>query len=230
MKQGDAVLDLGRHRRHRRLRRAVRAQRRRHAGRRRVVARQGRRCSTSSACEAVIDRKAEGYRFWTDEHTQDESRVAALRQGRPRARRRRPRHRVRAPRPPDDGRVDLRLPSAAAPSSRARRRRGYMIEFDNRHFWMKLKRLIVQPLRQLRRGVGGQPADRPGPHPAAAVGACTRSTEVGEAARAIHRNEHEGKIGVLCLAPTEGLGIDDPEQARPHRRGQDHPVPPPRAR
>jgi crotonyl-CoA reductase len=22
---------------------------------------------------------------------------------------------------------------------------------------------------------------------------------------------HEGKIGVLCLAPSEGLGIDDPE-------------------
>ena len=43
-------------------------------------------------------------------------RVAALRQGHPRARRRRPRHRVRAPRPPDDGRVDLRRASAAAPS------------------------------------------------------------------------------------------------------------------
>jgi crotonyl-CoA reductase len=37
-------------------------------------------------------------------------------------------------------------------------------------------------------------------------------TEVGEAARSIHRNEHEGKIGVLCLADREGLGIDDPEK------------------
>ena len=36
-RQGEAVLDLGRHRRHRRLRRAVRPQRRRHPGRRRVV-------------------------------------------------------------------------------------------------------------------------------------------------------------------------------------------------
>jgi crotonyl-CoA reductase len=33
---------------------------------------------------------------------------------------------------------------------------------------------------------------------------------VGEAARQVHRNLHEGKIGVLCLAPAEGLGIDDP--------------------
>jgi crotonyl-CoA reductase len=35
--------------------------------------------------------------------------------------------------------------------------------------------------------------------------------EVGEAANAVHHNAHEGKIGVLCLAPEEGLGIDDPE-------------------
>ena len=27
----------------------------------------------------------------------------------------------------------------------------------------------------------------------------------------MHHNLHEGKIGVLCLAPEEGLGIDDPE-------------------
>ena len=54
MKQGDTVLVWGASRRPRRLRRAVRAQRRRHPGRRRVVAREGRaaararRASTSS--------------------------------------------------------------------------------------------------------------------------------------------------------------------------------------
>ncbi len=35
--------------------------------------------------------------------------------------------------------------------------------------------------------------------------------ETGEAAYQVHKNLHEGKIGVLCLAPAEGLGIDDPE-------------------
>jgi crotonyl-CoA reductase len=35
--------------------------------------------------------------------------------------------------------------------------------------------------------------------------------ETGEAALQIHHNLHEGKIGVLCLAPQEGLGITDPE-------------------
>ena len=26
-----------------------------------------------------------------------------------------------------------------------------------------------------------------------------------------HHNMHEGKLGVLCLAPEEGLGVTDPE-------------------
>ena len=33
--------------------------------------------------------------------------------------------------------------------------------------------------------------------------------DVGEAAYAVHRNLHEGKIGVLCLADTEDQGIED---------------------
>jgi crotonyl-CoA reductase len=35
--------------------------------------------------------------------------------------------------------------------------------------------------------------------------------DVGEAAYQVHHNMHEGKIGVLCLAPAEGLGITNPE-------------------
>ena len=115
--------DLGRHRRHRRLRHAVRAQRRRHAGLRRVVAGQGR--------AAARARRRGGHRppgrglpVLVRRHDAGRVRVAALRQEGPRARRRRPRHRVRAPRPPDDGRLDLRLRPRAARSSRARRRRG----------------------------------------------------------------------------------------------------------
>jgi crotonyl-CoA reductase len=33
----------------------------------------------------------------------------------------------------------------------------------------------------------------------------------GEAAYQVHHNMHEGKIGVLCLAPSEGLGVTDTE-------------------
>ena len=35
---------------------------------------------------------------------------------------------------------------------------------------------------------------------------------VGEASLAVHHNKAEGKLGVLCLAPGEGQGIDDPER------------------
>jgi crotonyl-CoA reductase len=33
--------------------------------------------------------------------------------------------------------------------------------------------------------------------------------QIGDAASSVHRNETEGKVGVLCLAEAEGLGIDD---------------------
>jgi crotonyl-CoA reductase len=42
---------------------------------------------------------------------------------------------------------------------------------------------------------------------------------VGEAAYQVHHNLHEGKIGVLCLASEEGLGIDD--QAFREQVGED---------
>jgi crotonyl-CoA reductase len=33
----------------------------------------------------------------------------------------------------------------------------------------------------------------------------------GQAAHDVHRNAHQGKVGVLCLAPSEGLGVTDHE-------------------
>ena len=32
----------------------------------------------------------------------------------------------------------------------------------------------------------------------------------------MHRNAHQGKVGVLCLAPEEGLGVRDPELRARH--------------
>ena len=32
----------------------------------------------------------------------------------------------------------------------------------------------------------------------------------------MHRNLHQGKVGVLCLAPQEGLGVRDPEKRAKH--------------
>ena len=40
--------------------------------------------------------------------------------------------------------------------------------------------------------------------------------ETGQAAYEVHRNMHQGKVGVLCLAPEEGLGVRDQELRAMH--------------
>ena len=40
--------------------------------------------------------------------------------------------------------------------------------------------------------------------------------EVGQAALDVHHNKHQGKVGVLCLAPEEGLGVRDEEKRAKH--------------
>ena len=179
-------------------------------------------------CEAVIDRQAEGYRFWSDEHTQDEGEW------------RRFGKKIRAL-IGDDPDIVFEHPgrqtmgasvfiaaSAAARSSPARRPPGYMVEFDNRHFWMKLKRIVslaTSPTTR-RRGQVNQLIGQGAIQPVLSAGVPAR--QVGDAALKVHRNEHEGKIGVLCLAPERGPRHRRPRAAGADRRGQDHPVPPPR--
>ncbi|MEU9237279.1 crotonyl-CoA carboxylase/reductase, partial [Streptomyces subrutilus] len=40
--------------------------------------------------------------------------------------------------------------------------------------------------------------------------------ETGQAAYDVHRNLHQGKVGVLALAPEEGLGVRDHELRATH--------------
>ncbi|MYQ84824.1 crotonyl-CoA carboxylase/reductase, partial [Streptomyces sp. SID4936] len=40
--------------------------------------------------------------------------------------------------------------------------------------------------------------------------------ETGQAAYDVHRNLHQGKVGVLALAPREGLGVRDEELRARH--------------
>jgi crotonyl-CoA reductase len=160
--------------------------------------------------DAVIDRKAADYRFWSDATTQDEAEWRRFGKD----------IRSLVGEDPDivfehPGRQTMgasifvckrggTVVTCAATS-------GYMVEFDNRHFWMKLKRLIASHFAnyteawQANRLVS-QGRIQP------LLSAVYPLDEVGEAARTIHRNEHEGKIGVLCLAPAEGLGVEDPER------------------
>ena len=98
---------------------------------------------------------------------------------------------------------------------------GYMIEYDNRHLWMKLKTIKGSHFANYREAWDANRLVCEGKivPPLSAV---YPLTEVGEAAYQVHQNLHEGKIGVLCLAPSEGLGIDDPELRAAHRRGPAH--------
>ncbi|GGW83088.1 crotonyl-CoA carboxylase/reductase [Streptomyces caelestis] len=87
---------------------------------------------------------------------------------------------------------------------------GYQHQYDNRYLWMHLKRIVGSHAANLQE-----------------MGECNRLftlgklvpllsdvyplEEIGAAVRLVQQNRHVGKVGVLCLAPREGLGVTDPE-------------------
>jgi crotonyl-CoA reductase len=160
-------------------------------------------------CENVIDRRENGYQFWKDDITQDESEWRRLGKD------------IRALTGEDPnivfehpGRQTMgasvfvcarggMVVTCAATS-------GYMIEYDNRHLWMKLKSIKSSHFANYREAWDANRLISKGMIQPI-LSAVHPLEEVGEAALSVHRNLHEGKIGVLCLAPKEGLGIDDPE-------------------
>lgn len=87
---------------------------------------------------------------------------------------------------------------------------GFRHEYDNRFLWMRLKRIIgshgfnyheaVETNRLIGLGMIHPTLSRVFPLDGA-----------GEATRAVQTNRHVGKVAVLCGAPHENLGIDDPE-------------------
>jgi crotonyl-CoA reductase len=160
-------------------------------------------------CEYVINRKEAGYRFWKDEHTQDESEWRRLGKD------------IRNLIGRD---VDIvfehpgRQTFGASVFVAARggtivtcaATSGYMIEYDNRHLWMKLKRIVASHFANYKEAWAANRLIAEGKIQPMLSKVFTLD-ETGEAAYQVHRNMHEGKLGVLCLAPAEGLGIDDPE-------------------
>lgn len=164
---------------------------------------------TAMGVDAVIDRKAAGYRFWIDEHTQDESEWRRLGQD----------IRNLVGEDPDivfehPGRATMgasvfvckrggTVVTCAATT-------GYMVEFDNRHLWMKLKTLKSSHFANYREAWLANRLIALGRiQPILSV--VYPLQQVGEAAYQVHHNLHEGKVGVRCLAPADGLGVEDPE-------------------
>ncbi|WP_214326406.1 crotonyl-CoA carboxylase/reductase [Nonomuraea sediminis] len=85
---------------------------------------------------------------------------------------------------------------------------GYAHEYDNRHLWMRLKRIIgshganYQECHEVNRLISLGMI-----HPT--LSAVFPLAQAGAAARAVQLNEHVGKVGVLALAPAPDLGVED---------------------
>ena len=160
-------------------------------------------------CEYVIDRKEKDYRFWKDEHTQDESEWRRFGKD------------IRAL-CGDDPDIVFEHPgrSTMGASVFVTKRggtivtcaatSGYMIEYDNRHLWMKLKTIKGSHFANYREAwdANGTIVDGKVVPPLSAV---YPLEQTGQATYEVHHNRHEGKIGILCVADRAGLGISNPE-------------------
>jgi len=160
-------------------------------------------------CEHVIDRREKNYQFWSDPHTQNEAEWRRLGKD------------IRGL-VGDDPDIVFEHPGRSTMGASvfvARRggtivtcaaTSGYMIEYDNRHLWMKLKTIKGSHFSNYREAWAANQLICDGKivPPLSAVFALENT---GEAAYQVHHNRHEGKIGVLCAADREGLGITDPE-------------------
>ena len=92
---------------------------------------------------------------------------------------------------------------------------GYMHEYDNRYLWMNLKRIISSHFANYRESWEANRLIAQGKiHPT--LSRVYPLVETGQAALDVHQNKHQGKVGVLCLAPQEGLGVRDHEKRAQH--------------
>jgi crotonyl-CoA reductase len=160
--------------------------------------------------ELIIDRTAEGYRFWSDEHTQDPrewKRFGA---------------RIRELTGGEDPDIVFEHPGRetfGASVFVAKRggtivtcasTSGFMHSYDNRYLWMNLKRIIGSHFANYREAwEANRLVARGKIHPT--LSKVYSLAQTGQAAQDVHRNAHQGKVGVLCLAPEDGLGVTDHE-------------------
>jgi crotonyl-CoA reductase len=160
-------------------------------------------------CEHVINREEKAYKFWKDEHNQDESEWRRLGKD------------IRAM-VGDDPDIVFEHPGRSTMGASvfvAKRggtivtcaaTSGYMIEYDNRHLWMKLKSIKGSHFSNYREAWDANQTIIDG-KVVPPLSAVFDLEHVGDAAYEVHHNRHEGKIGVLCVSPKEGLGITNHE-------------------
>ncbi|MEW2116334.1 crotonyl-CoA carboxylase/reductase [Streptomyces sp. NPDC005474] len=169
----------------------------------------------SMGAELVIDRNAEGYKFWADEHNQDPREWKRFGK------------RIRELTGGEDVDIVYEHPGRETfgASVYVARKGGTIVtcastsgfkhEYDNRYLWMSLKRIIGSHFANYREAWEANRLVVKGRiHPT--LSKVYSLEETGQAAYDVHRNLHQGKVGVLCLAPTEGLGVRDQEMRAKH--------------
>jgi len=165
----------------------------------------------SLGAEHVIDRNAEGYKFWKNEHEQDPkewqrfgSKIRELTGG-------------------EDIDIVFEHPGRETfgASIYVTRRgglittcastSGYIHQYDNRYLWMSLKRIIGSHFANYREAwEANRLIDKGIIHPT--LSKTYALADTGQAALDVHKNIHQGKVGVLCLAPEPGMGVANPEK------------------
>ena len=164
----------------------------------------------SMGADLIIDRSAEGYRFWKDEHTQDPKEWQRFGK------------RIRELTGGDDPDIVFEHPGRETFGASVYVTRkggtivtcastsGFMHEYDNRFLWMNLKRIIGSHFANYREAFeANRLVSRGMIHPT--LSKSFPLEEAGQAAFEVHRNLHQGKVGVLALAPREGLGVTNTE-------------------
>jgi crotonyl-CoA reductase len=92
---------------------------------------------------------------------------------------------------------------------------GFMHEYDNRYLWMTLKRIVGSHFANYRESWEANRLISKGYiHPT--LSRVYPLDETGQAAYDVHKNLHQGKVGVLCLSPEEGLGVRNAELRAKH--------------
>ncbi|MFI9629590.1 crotonyl-CoA carboxylase/reductase [Streptomyces sp. NPDC052042] len=165
--------------------------------------------------ELIIDRNAEDYRFWKDEDTQDPKEWKRFGK------------RIRELTGGEDVDIVFEHPGRetfGASVYVARRggsivtcasTSGYDHRYDNRYLWMSLKRIIGTHFANYREAWEANRLVAKGRiHPT--LSRTHRLENTALAVSEVHRNVHQGKVGVLCLAPREGLGVRDFEMRERH--------------
>jgi len=92
---------------------------------------------------------------------------------------------------------------------------GFMHQYDNRYLWMSLKRIVGSHFANYREAWEANRLVAKGlVHPT--LSRTYPMEQIGQAAYEVHKNAHQGKVGVLCLAPSEGLGVRDQAKRAKH--------------